>query len=141
MNSSTQTVSTGKVLIEAPIALRWRDLDAFNHVNNSTFLTFIEEARLRWFASLAGPWFTSAYAPVVAATHVNYRKQMTWPGHIVVELYGERVGNTSVTIAHRIVDADDRSRVYSDGYTVLVWIDLSSGKSVSLPEAVRNGCQ
>src|SRR3546814_7830400 len=38
-------------LFRMPIALRWRDLDAFNHVNNSTFMTYLEEARIRWFRS------------------------------------------------------------------------------------------
>jgi len=37
--------STGKLLIETPIELRWRDLDALNHDNNASFLTFFEEAR------------------------------------------------------------------------------------------------
>ena len=109
MNSpAVNPAPPGRALIETPITLRWRDLDAFEHVNNSTFLTFIEEARLRWFAAIDGPWLTPTYAPVVAATHVNYRSQMTWPGRIVVALYCERVGNASLTIAHRIVDAEDR---------------------------------
>lgn len=32
-----------------PIRLRWADLDAYNHVNNSTMLTLLEEARVRAF--------------------------------------------------------------------------------------------
>ena len=28
---------------------RWRDLDAFNHVNNATFLSYIEDARIVFF--------------------------------------------------------------------------------------------
>ena len=35
------------ILFRMPIALRWRDLDAFNHVNNSKYLSYLEEARLR----------------------------------------------------------------------------------------------
>ena len=38
-----------KMLFQMPIELRWRDLDAFNHVNNANFLTYLEEARIRWF--------------------------------------------------------------------------------------------
>ncbi|MDN5925229.1 MAG: thioesterase, partial [Xanthomonadales bacterium] len=34
-------------LFVANIDVRWRDLDAFNHVNNSNFLTYLEEARLQ----------------------------------------------------------------------------------------------
>jgi acyl-CoA thioester hydrolase len=40
------------LLHTASISVRWRDLDAFNHVNNSSFLTFLEEARLQWLQQL-----------------------------------------------------------------------------------------
>ena len=131
---------TPKKLIEVPVALRWRDLDALNHVNNAAFLTFLEEARLRWFAQLPGPWSGEAWMPVVAAIHVNYRVQLVWPGDIVVQLFCERLGNSSLTVAHRISDSANPEKVYSDGNTVLVWVNPADGKSVPLPDAVRNAC-
>jgi acyl-CoA thioester hydrolase len=130
-----------KRLIELPIAMRWRDLDAFNHANNSTFLTYIEEARLQWFTQVGSGWISERVAPVLAAIQVNYRRQLSWPANLVVELYCERIGNTSVTLAHRIVDGSERSTIYSDGQSVLVWIDTASGKSVALPETIRSACQ
>lgn len=129
-----------KLLIQLPIAMRWRDLDAFNHANNSTFLTYIEEARLHWFTHLDGEWLTDKLAPVIAAIQVNYRRQLSWPAQLLVELYCERLGNTSLTLAHRIVDGGDRNVLYLDGNSVLVWIDTASGKPVALPEAVRRAC-
>ena len=129
------------VLIRSVHALRWRDLDAFNHVNNSTFLTYLEETRLQWFAGMAGEWFGERFMPVVAAVHVNYRAQLTWPGEIAVELSCERLGNSSLTIADRIVAADDDEKLYSDGNVVLVWVDPHTGKPVALPEAVRKASE
>jgi acyl-CoA thioester hydrolase len=130
-----------KPLIEVPITLRWRDLDAFNHVNNSTFLTYLEESRLIWFTRIDGAWNGEDFMPVLAAAHVNYRAQMSWPGQIVIELVCERLGNSSLTIAHRIVDAANREKVYCDGNAVLVWVDPANGKPVALPEAIRRACQ
>ena len=130
-----------RILIDVPIALRWRDLDAFNHVNNSTFMTYLEEARLLWFSRLDGAWHTEHHVPVVAATTINYRTQLAWPGQIQVELYCERLGITSLTLAHRIVAATGREKVYSDGNVVLVWIEPASGRPVPLPEAIRRACQ
>jgi acyl-CoA thioester hydrolase len=72
--------------------------------------------------------------------HVNYRRAANWPGTVVVELYCERLGNTSVTLAHRIVDAEDRNVLYSDGHSVMVWVDPQTGKPVALPEVIRAGC-
>lgn len=127
-------------LHRAELGVRWRDLDAFNHVNNSSYLTYLEEARLQWFDTLPGPWMSEAAAPVLAASHVNYRQPIGWPGSLVVELFVERLGSTSLTLAHRIVSARDASVVYSDGNVVLVWIDRASGRSTALPETVRAAC-
>jgi len=141
VSAATEAIAAApKALIECAVPLRWRDLDALNHVNNAAFLTFIEEARLQWFGRLEGPWFGESWMPVVAAIHVNYRAQLSWPGDIVVQLFCERLGNSSLTVAHRIVDAADRAKVYSDGHTVLVWVNPADGKSVALPEAVREAC-
>jgi len=127
-----------RVLFSAPIAVRWRDLDAFNHVNNSNFLTYLEEARLQWLKDVPGPWFDAHSMPLLAAAELNYRAPIEWPASILVELTCERLGNSSVTIGHRIVDAADPRRLYCDGRTVLVWADPATGKPVPLPEAIRS---
>ena len=131
--------STAVPLACVAIDVRWRDLDAFNHVNNSVFLTYLEEARLQWLAGLGGPWIDDVRAPVIAATQVDYRAQIGWPGRIVVELACLRVGTSSLTVGHRIVAADGTT-LHSDGHVVLVWIDPRSGRAVPLPDAVRAAC-
>jgi len=123
------------------MTVRWGDLDAFNHVNNATFLVYAQEARLAWLAGVDGPWFDETMMPVVAAAQVNFRRQLAWPGRIAVELATKRLGASSVTIAHRIVADDDADCVYADGEVVMVWIDPASGRSVPLPPAIRAACQ
>lgn len=136
---STSTPSPTVPLARVTLDVRWRDLDAFNHVNNSVFLTFLEEARLRWLATLDGPWIDEGQAPVIAATQVDYRAQIGWPGQIVVALACLRAGNSSVTIGHRIGSTDERT-LHAEGHVVLVWIDPRSGRPVPLPPAVRAAC-
>jgi len=126
-----------RLLTSLTMPVRWRDLDAFNHVNNATYLTYLEEARLHWFGQIEGPWFTETVAPVVAAVHTNYRRQLNWPAQLVIELYCERLGNSSLTIAYRIADAGDRAATFADGQTVMVWIDSTSGRPVGLPDSIR----
>lgn len=127
-------------LARVAVPVRWGDLDAFNHVNNAAFLVYAQEARLEWLAGIGGIWFDENAMPVVAAAHVNYRRQLAWPARIEVALAATRLGNSSVTIAHRIVAQDDPACVYADGEVVMVWIDPASGKPVPLPEAIRNAC-
>jgi acyl-CoA thioester hydrolase len=127
------------VLFRMAVALRWRDLDAFNHVNNSNFLTYLEEARIRWFASWEGEWVTDTTAPLLAAVQLNYRQPIPYPADVAVELFTERLGTSSVTIGHRIVSGDG-STLYADGHVVMVWIDRATGRPTPLPDVVRTAC-
>src|SRR5690606_41414464 len=87
-------------LIRLPIELRWRDLDAFNHVNNSNFMTYPEEARIRWFESLGEEWVPEDTAPLLAAAQMNYRVPIPYPAQVVLEPCADRVGTISATIGH-----------------------------------------
>jgi YbgC/YbaW family acyl-CoA thioester hydrolase len=127
-------------LIRVPMPVRWRDLDAFNHVNNSKYLSYLEEARLSWMVTLPGQGMDDQVAPVVAAAQLNYRRPIGWPAQVVVELFVERLGNTSLSVGHRIVDAEDAGVLYCDGHVVMVWIDRDSGAAAPLPTAVREAC-
>jgi acyl-CoA thioester hydrolase len=116
--------------------VRWRDLDAFNHVNNASYLGYIEDARVRWFKSLSDDWAGDAAAPILAAVTVNYRQPIGWPETLRIELVAERVGGKSLTVGHRISAAGEPDKLYCDGQTVLDWVDRQ-GSSVPLPDKVR----
>ena len=122
-----------------PMPVRWRDMDAFGHVNNAAYLGYVEEARVCWFRSLTEDWAGASSAPILAAVAMNYRKPIEWPQDVVVELLADRVGNKSVTIGHRIVSATDADIVYADGHAVLVWVDRG-GATIPLPDTVRTAC-
>ena len=122
-----------------PVPLRWSDLDAFNHVNNARYLTFIEQARIEWFESLEEPWITQDAAPVIASATLHFRRPIEYPASIFVELFCERLGNSSVTIGHRIVAGD--GTVHCDGSVVAVWVERRSGKPTPLPDGVRSASQ
>ncbi|GAA4863461.1 thioesterase family protein [Luteimonas vadosa] len=135
-----------RVLYRLPVALRWRDLDAFNHVNNATFMTYLEEARIRWLDSLGGEWMNASVAPLLAAVQMNYRQPIAYPGEIAVELTCQRVGNSSLTIGHRIVAARDSREagtdiLHADGHVVMVWIDRGTGRPCSLPAVIRTSVE
>ena len=126
-------------LFRIPIALRWSDLDALNHVNNARYLTFLEQARIEWFESIGEPWVTDDAAPVVASATLNFKRPIEYPADVAVELFTEKLGNSSVVIGHRIVDAD--GGLHCDGSVVAVWIDRHSGKPTPLPAGVRRASE
>jgi acyl-CoA thioester hydrolase len=127
-------------LFTAPIEVRWRDLDAFNHVNNSVYLTYLEQARLDWLGHVPGIWDADNGKPVMAACRLNYRAPIEWPASVEVQLHCSRLGNSSITVGHRIIDGKD-GRLYCDGDVTLVWIDPRTGKTVPLPPVLREAVQ
>ena len=135
--SDTSPAARNKQLARIPMSVRWGDMDAMGHVNNAKYVSYLEEARVRWLVTVPGISLQDRIAPVVAATNVNYRAPIVWPNDIVVELFVERLGNSSVTIGHRIVDGKNGNTLHSDGNVVVVWMDTATGKSAPLPEAVR----
>ncbi|MET0330005.1 MAG: thioesterase family protein [Dyella sp.] len=139
--SPTENANVATALFIAQMDVRWRDLDAFNHVNNANYLTYLEESRLQWLQQIPEPWLSKQAVPVMASSEVNYRRPIEWPAQLQIELYCERMGNSSMTVGHRIVDANDTARLYSDGRVVVVWMDPTTGRSVPLPDAIRRAAE
>ena len=133
---AAQADHTDTPLFVATISVRWRDLDAFNHVNNSNYLTYLEEARLQWLQHVRD-WFSEQAMPVLAASNLHYRHPIAWPATLHIELRCTRLGGSSITLAHRIIDADDANCLYSDGDVVMVWMNPATGKSTALPGSIR----
>lgn len=123
-------------IFSLPIDVRWREMDALGHVNNAQYLSYVEEARVQWFASLQADWQAPGQsAPIVAAIHVDFRKPAVWPEPLMVHLLASQRGGKSATIGHRIVSRSNPETVYAEGYTVMVWVD-ASGRAGPLPDYI-----
>lgn len=124
------------LVFRTTLDVRWGDMDAYAHVNNARYATYVEETRLRWFASFEGAWRTGEYEPVIAAQTINYRRALEWPARIDVDLLLERRGGSSLTLGFRIAAHGDPDRLHADGNSVLVWTDPRTRRSTPLPAAV-----
>lgn len=124
-------------LASSTVDIRWSDMDAFGHVNNARFHTFIEEARLRWLQSLPAPWVTDDIGPLLAAVQMNFRRPVGWPETLRITLGVLRVGDSSLTLSHVVTSAGSDAAVYADGHAVMVWIDRRNGRPISLPPELR----
>ncbi|HET6171039.1 MAG TPA: thioesterase family protein [Gaiellales bacterium] len=118
------------------VEIRWRDMDAFKHVNNSVYLTYLEETRDEWFLQVLGNGLLLNDF-VLARCAVDYRSPLTQDdGDVDVELRCTRVGRSSITTAERVMAALD-GRVAAEAEAVLVHYDWETGKSRPLTEEIR----
>ena len=122
------------------IALRWRDMDSYQHVNNSEYLTLCEEARIAWFRSLHGPWRSETAEPVIARIELDYKKPLVHPANVVVRLSLDRLGNSSLSL-HQTLTTDTDVTIYAIGKSVLVWTNPQTGRTTPVPEFVRRSVQ
>lgn len=120
--------------LEAP--LRWGDMDAYGHANNTVYFRFFEEARITWFSSLnvGGP--EEPTGPVIIKTSATFLKELTHPASVIVETYADKAGNTSLDTYYLLKDAKT-GEIYSEGYAKVVWFDRTARTSTALPDTLR----
>ena len=112
------------------IQTRWRDLDAFGHVNNAVFATYIETARGTLFKRWSLPFDGSGKSLIVASMTINYLKQLKHPSNIIVGLKINKVGNTSFNIESYIFNEKDIENPIATSNVVIVCFDFDNQKPV-----------
>jgi len=117
------------------IEIRWRDLDGFGHVNNSTYLTYLEEARDQHLTDVLGD---AVHRTVIRRIEIDFVSGLTQEDDYVdVDVRLTGVGTSSVTLEERIVSVID-GRVAATATTVMVHTDGSRTASAPWPHASRD---
>jgi len=117
------------------IEIRWRDLDGFGHVNNSTYLTYLEEARDQHLTDVLGE---AVHRTVIRRLEIDFVSSLTQEDDYVdVDVRLICVGTSSVTLEERIVSVLD-GRVAATAKTVMVHTDDSRTASAPWPDGSRD---
>jgi acyl-CoA thioester hydrolase len=118
----------------ARVALRWSDMDALGHINNSEYLRYFEQARIEFLADAAAAGVPREAGLLVARHEVDYRKPMPYRREPVdVPTWIDRIGSTSFTFGHEVM-ADDV--VFARARTVIVCIGADE-RPVPVPVSLR----
>jgi acyl-CoA thioester hydrolase len=120
--------------------IRWGDMDAMGHVNNTVYFRYIETARIAWLEQVGGMVNPEGQGPVIVNASMNFLKQLTYPGEIEVRTFVAPPGRASVEVSHeiRLVGADGApGALHAAGTAKVVWVDFRIGKSAPLPETLR----
>ncbi|MFE2674477.1 acyl-CoA thioesterase [Streptomyces hygroscopicus] len=111
-----------------PCPLRWSDMDAFGHVNNVTFLRYLEEARVDFMWRLAPGNGSDAFTGgvVVARHEIDYLKPLVHRhSPVTVETWVTEIGAAYLTVRYEIKDED---ALYVRAATRIVPYDLDRGR-------------
>ncbi|MCK7550039.1 MULTISPECIES: acyl-CoA thioesterase [Marinobacter] len=116
--------------------LRWGDMDAYGHANNTVYFRFFEEARIVWLNSMNLGGSEAADGPIIIKTSATFLKELNHPATIVVKTYADKAGNTSLDTYHTLTDAET-GELYAEGYAKIVWFDRVNRSSTRLPDSLR----
>jgi acyl-CoA thioester hydrolase len=118
------------------IPVRWGDMDAMGHVNNTVYFRYMEQARIGWFEALVPreeAW--KATGIVVVNASCNFKKPINYPGDVEVKVLIGAPGGSSVPTYYELSMEQD---LYADGAAVVVFIDMQTNKPVRIPERIRS---
>ena len=117
------------------IEIRWRDVDAFRHVNNAVYATYLEECRDEWAERALGE-DGDLWGVVLARVAIDYRRELTQDDDtVVVTCRLVRIGNSSVTLREEI--RTESGELSAESEAVLVARDEQTGRSRPLTAAER----
>src|SRR5262245_21355221 len=88
--------SLRKLVWTSLVPIRWGDMDAFNHVNNTVYFRYMEQARVEWLESLAHRTAPARPAAVIANASCTFRVPLTFPGTVEIRLYVGTPGRSSI---------------------------------------------
>jgi acyl-CoA thioester hydrolase len=125
-------------VFEYAMPIRWGDMDAFGHVNNTVYFRYMEQVRISWFEQIGiAGGNGEGQGPVVVNASMEFLKQLHYPGDVIGRLSVGQPGRSSFDTRFELVRSDDPDTLYARGAAKIVWIDYAAGKSVPIPALLR----
>jgi len=119
------------------INTRWSDLDEAGHVNNAVYLTYLEEARVRYFHE-ATQWNWKEDGIILANVNMNYVRPLLYPEPAFIYARVSKIGGKSFEMHYIItVEKGDTKELVAHGSSVQVMFDYKQNSSTLVPEHVR----
>jgi len=126
-----------KLVYEMSIPIRWGDMDAMGHVNNTSYFRYFETVRIEWMHSIGAAPNPNGEGPVIVNAFCNFIKQLEFPGTILARHYVANPGRSSFDTFMTLERSDQPGVVYANGGATTVWIDFKAQRSMPLPDWLR----
>jgi acyl-CoA thioester hydrolase len=117
--------------------VRWNDLDAFGHVNNANYLTYVQESRadFTWWSRKRAGETPLLMDMVVARAEVDFLEPIYEGGFdLDVEIWVTKIGNASFDLAYQM---SSNRTIFANAKTVQVAVSMETKKSRPLSDIER----
>ncbi len=123
--------------LKLKLRIDWSDLDMYRHVNNLSFMRFMQSGRVNlWEATgLHKMYAAEKKGAMLVATTCDFKKSLHYPGNALVKTIVAKIGNKSFSIVHHILD--DGENLCAVGKDTVVCYDFNAKRSFSINEDLR----
>ena len=126
-----------KLTFEMVIPMRWGDMDAMGHVNNTIYFRYMETVRLEWLFRAGGAGDTHGNGPVIVNAFCNFIVQLKYPGDLLAKHHVANPGRSSFDTYITLERTDAPGVICASGGAKTVWVNHAQEKSMPLPSALR----
>lgn len=134
-----------------PVHLRWGDLDAYNHVNNTSMLKLLEEARVRAFwqpgvgeqapaTAVLDPDAAHGVLTLIARQEIEYLAPVPYQRNpLEVQMWFSKLGGSSAEICYEVLNGPENTDrvIYARSTAVIVLVDAPTGRPIRLTAEMR----
>jgi len=119
------------------VEVRFRDLDAFGHVNNAVTTSYVEHGRIRYLRDVLGFSPVGEMPMILAMIQVDYVTPIYFGESVDVASRVDWIGTASLAMSHRLTAGEDAHEV-ARATSVLVAYDYAQSKPMPVPQEWRS---
>ena len=126
-----------KYPISIELRIDFSELDLLGHVNNVNYFKYIQASRIKYCETVGiNPGFsTDQIVPVLASTSCQFKKQLLYPGNIIVKTGINFIKTTSFGIHHQIFN--HQNELCAEAEDIIVMLDFKSNIKVPVSAEMR----
>ncbi|MGK0389851.1 MAG: acyl-CoA thioester hydrolase [Maribacter sp.] len=125
--------------VVSDITVRWGDMDAFDHVNNTVYFRYFETARIDYFLKVKWGWIeqkeSDGIGPILANTSCQFIQPVRHPHQLKIGVRGKKLGNSSLIQEYEV--HSDTLGLVAKGESVVVCYDFINNSKVNFPADLR----
>lgn len=122
---------------ELRIPVRWGDMDAMGHVNNTVYFRYLETARIEWMYKVGCNPDPSGQGPVIVNAFCNFYLQLQYPDELLLKMYVSDPARTTFETWGTIERVSAPGVICAAGGATTIWVDFPQQKAMDLPDWMR----
>jgi acyl-CoA thioester hydrolase len=126
-----------KLVYKMTVPIRWGDMDAMGHVNNTLYFRYLEIIRVEWLNQYNAAPSPEGQGPVIVNAFCNFYKQLEYPGDVLLKMYVSDPARTTFETWTTMESASNPGVIYAAGGATTIWVDFPKQKAVELPQWMR----